>query len=183
MPNFYSDNDDWLFYVNQYIDWKELVELVELNFTAKEAPKTWDEALESYREILELVGEFVANEVAPRARQIDAQGMQLKDGVVEGGEAHQAIFAQLDEMGMYGLSVPRELGGMNLPVLVYFIVNELFARGDVSRTRAGEGGVGLGLSLVKAIAVAHGGSVRLESAPGDTTVSVQLPGLAEATAD
>ncbi len=60
---------------------------------------------------------------------------------------------------------------------------ERFARGDVSRTRAGEGGVGLGLSLVKAITVAHGGSVRLDSAPGDTTVTVQLPGLAEATVD
>lgn len=60
---------------------------------------------------------------------------------------------------------------------------ERFARGDSSRTRAGEGGVGLGLSLVKAIAVAHGGSVRLESAPGDTTVAVLLPGLGEATAD
>ncbi len=60
---------------------------------------------------------------------------------------------------------------------------ERFARGDVSRTRAGDGGVGLGLSLVKAIAVAHGGSVRLDSASGETTVTVQLPGLAEATAD
>ncbi|MEZ5091923.1 ATP-binding protein [Nocardioides sp.] len=59
---------------------------------------------------------------------------------------------------------------------------ERFARGDVSRTRAGEGGVGLGLSLVKAIAVAHGGSVRLESTPGDTTITVALPGLIEATA-
>jgi two-component system, OmpR family, sensor kinase len=59
---------------------------------------------------------------------------------------------------------------------------ERFARGDASRTRAGQGGVGLGLSLVKAIAVAHGGSVRLESTPGDTTVTVLLPGLTEATA-
>jgi alkylation response protein AidB-like acyl-CoA dehydrogenase len=132
MPNFFADNDDWLFYVDQHIGWKELVELVELNFTAKDAPETWQEAVESYKEILNLVGEFVANEVAPRAKQIDAQGMQLVDGVVVGGEAHQAIFAQLDEMGMYGMSVPRELGGMNLPVLIYFIVNELIARGDVS---------------------------------------------------
>ena len=52
---------------------------------------------------------------------------------------------------------------------------ERFARGDVARTRAGEGGgYGLGLSLVAAIATAHGGTVRLHSVPGDTTVSVQL---------
>ena len=56
---------------------------------------------------------------------------------------------------------------------------ERFARGDVARTRSdnghGPGGYGLGLSLVDAIATAHGGAVRLDSTPGDTTVSVDLP--------
>jgi two-component system, OmpR family, sensor kinase len=55
---------------------------------------------------------------------------------------------------------------------------ERFARGDVSRSRGldgGDGGYGLGLSLVHAVTVAHGGQVRLESIPGDTTVSVDLP--------
>jgi two-component system OmpR family sensor kinase len=52
---------------------------------------------------------------------------------------------------------------------------ERFARGDAARTRSGaEGGYGLGLSLVAAIASAHGGSVSLHSVPGDTTVSVEL---------
>jgi two-component system OmpR family sensor kinase len=49
---------------------------------------------------------------------------------------------------------------------------ERFTRGDAARTR---GGVGLGLSLVKAIVGAHGGAVRLESRPGDTTITVALP--------
>lgn len=50
---------------------------------------------------------------------------------------------------------------------------ERFTRGDPARQRAG--GAGLGLALVKAIAEAHGGTVSLRSAPGDTTVSVGLP--------
>jgi two-component system, OmpR family, sensor kinase len=54
---------------------------------------------------------------------------------------------------------------------------ERFARGDVARTRGGdEGGYGLGLSLVEAIVTAHGGHVHLRSVPGDTTVTVDLPG-------
>ncbi|HQR28441.1 MAG TPA: HAMP domain-containing sensor histidine kinase [Nocardioides sp.] len=52
---------------------------------------------------------------------------------------------------------------------------ERFARGDVARARNDEGGVGLGLSLVKAIVTAHGGTVALASRPGDTTVTVRLP--------
>ncbi|MEE8408863.1 MAG: acyl-CoA dehydrogenase family protein [Myxococcota bacterium] len=133
MPNFFTDNDDLRFYIDQYIDWEKLVGLVELNYTAKDAPKNWEEALEGYKEILSLVGDFVANEVAPRAAAIDEQGVHMDaDGKVEAGEAQKAIFSQLDEMGIYGLSVPRELGGMNLPLLVYFVINELMGRGDVS---------------------------------------------------
>lgn len=47
---------------------------------------------------------------------------------------------------------------------------ERFARADAGRVRAG--GVGLGLALVEAIVLAHGGSVTLTSAPGDTLVAV-----------
>ena len=50
---------------------------------------------------------------------------------------------------------------------------ERFVRGDAARTRAG--GAGLGLSMVRAIVEAHGGSVDLASAPGDTTITVRLP--------
>ncbi|MBI5511802.1 MAG: acyl-CoA dehydrogenase family protein [Deltaproteobacteria bacterium] len=133
MANFYSDNDDLKFYVDHYIDWPELVDLTELHFNAKDAPKDWKEAVGGYRDVLELVGQFVADEVAPRARALDAEGMHLgKDGAVQGGPAHETIFAALKEMGVYGLCVPRELGGMNFPTMVYFLVNELFARGDVS---------------------------------------------------
>ena len=51
---------------------------------------------------------------------------------------------------------------------------ERFSRGDSSRTRA-SGGSGLGLSIVKAIVAAHGGSVRVSSEPGDTAFIVDLP--------
>lgn len=50
---------------------------------------------------------------------------------------------------------------------------ERFVRGDRARTR--DGGTGLGLSLVKAIAEAHGGEVFLDSEAGDTTIGFQLP--------
>ena len=51
---------------------------------------------------------------------------------------------------------------------------ERFTRGDTSRTRA-SGGAGLGLSLVSAIAEAHGGRAAVESQPGSTTFTVDLP--------
>jgi two-component system OmpR family sensor kinase len=53
---------------------------------------------------------------------------------------------------------------------------ERFVRGDAARNRSG--GAGLGLSLVEAIALAHGGTVDLRSEPGDTVITVNLPGPA-----
>ncbi len=49
---------------------------------------------------------------------------------------------------------------------------ERFVRADAGRHR--EGGVGLGLALVQAIVSAHGGTVTLTSAPGDTLIVVRL---------
>jgi two-component system OmpR family sensor kinase len=54
-------------------------------------------------------------------------------------------------------------------------VFERFYRTDSSRTRA-SGGVGLGLSIVAAVAAAHGGEASVESEPGrGTTFRIELP--------
>ncbi|MEO9175672.1 MAG: ATP-binding protein [Gaiellales bacterium] len=56
-------------------------------------------------------------------------------------------------------------------------VFERFYRVDRSRNRR-EGGAGLGLAIVDAVAHAHGGSVSIRSVPGvGTTVSLVIPVL------
>nr|WP_245695430.1 HAMP domain-containing sensor histidine kinase [Streptomyces antibioticus] len=53
-------------------------------------------------------------------------------------------------------------------------VFERFTRADRRRTDAPGGGAGLGLSIVAAVAEAHGGEVSLRSAQGSTTFTVRL---------
>jgi two-component system OmpR family sensor kinase len=66
-------------------------------------------------------------------------------------------------------------GGPGLAPEVAERVFERFYRADTARTRAG-GGTGLGLAIVAGVVEAHGGTVRVESAPGEgARFSLRLP--------
>ncbi|MFD5757241.1 sensor histidine kinase, partial [Streptomyces sp. NPDC127044] len=67
--------------------------------------------------------------------------------------------------------------GPGIPQHLLPSVFERFTRGDVSRARGGptEGGSGLGLAIVEAVTVAHGGRIHVESAPGRTEFTLELP--------
>lgn len=132
MGNFFKDNEDLRFYFDHGIDWRALVEVTEHRFRAPDAPKSVEEAVELYREVAELVGGFVADEIAPHAAQIDREAVHFEAGEVVFPDRLRGIFEQIDEMGLHGLCVPRELGGMNSPLMLYFLLSEMFGRADVS---------------------------------------------------
>ncbi|HOZ45687.1 MAG TPA: acyl-CoA dehydrogenase family protein [Candidatus Hydrogenedentes bacterium] len=132
MANFFDDNEDLQFYVDRAIDWTPLVDLTEYHHKAPDAFATAQEAVEFYRSVLDLVGQFSAEEVAPLAAEIDRNHPQLDGGNVVFPEVQQAIYDQVKGLEIHGMSLPRELGGMNCPYILVLLCTELFARGDVS---------------------------------------------------
>lgn len=128
--NFYLDNEDLRFHVERAYDWSELVALYECDFSDPDGFKTVEEAVEFYRDVLEIVGKFVAIEVAPVARKVDEQHPMLVDGEVVVPDEVTKIFDGFREMGLYSLNLPRSLGGLNAPFTTYFIISELIARAD-----------------------------------------------------
>ncbi len=132
MSSFYRDNADLQFYVERWIDWEPLARLTEQGFRHAEGFGDAAEATQFYRDILEMVGEFVAEEVAPHAAAIDRQGLTLKDGEVVFPPQLEAIFKKIKDLELHGMCLPRELGGMNAPLLLYMLSSELLARADVS---------------------------------------------------
>ena len=82
MANFFTDNDDLRWYIERGIDWEPLVRTTEADFRNPDGPKSVAEALAFYQETLEMVGGFVADEIAPHAAELDREGVRH-----EGGEA------------------------------------------------------------------------------------------------
>ncbi len=132
MANYLLDNDDLLFYLDKGIDWDPVVRLTEREFADEDGPRDLAEARELYRDIAQMVGQFSAEEVAPRAKAIEAGGVRVEDGEAVSAPELDEIFDQIRELDLHRLNIPRELDGMNCPLLLYFINCELMARADVS---------------------------------------------------
>lgn len=132
MAHFYRDHQELQYYVEHGIDWEPVVELTEREFQFDNGFDDTEEAVDFYRSVLEMVGEFVAEEIDPEVQAIDRKGLELVDGEVEAPEEMEAIFDKLKPLKLHGLTLPRELGGMNCPVLIYMLATEMFGRADVS---------------------------------------------------
>src|SRR5271165_292084 len=132
MPSYFEDNEDLKFYFDDGVDWARLAEVTEYGYRSEGGFKTAAEAKVFYREVAELTGALVAEEVAPRSAQIDREGAHLQDGEAVCGPAMDAAFAAVYGAELQKLCLPRELGGLNAPLLVYFLTGEMLARADVS---------------------------------------------------
>jgi alkylation response protein AidB-like acyl-CoA dehydrogenase len=164
MSNFLSDNADLRFYLDKGIDWEPLVRVTESDFRSPDGFKSVEEARQFYRDTLELVGGFAADEIAPHAAELDRQAVELVDGEAKFPPRLQGIFDQIKELGLHGLSVPRELGGMNAPLLLYYMASELFGRADVS-VMAHHGFHG-GMAMAMLMFSLREGTTRIDPATG-----------------
>jgi alkylation response protein AidB-like acyl-CoA dehydrogenase len=132
MASFLKDNDDLLYYFEKGLDWDALVEATERGGLAASGYGSTAEAVAFFREIAETVGEFVATEIAPYTAEIDRGGVIFENGEARFPARAQGIFDSIKQLELHGLCVPRELGGLNAPMALYYLVSEMFGRADVS---------------------------------------------------
>lgn len=132
MANFYSDNEDLLYYVDRGIDWSPLVELTEFGYRTPDGFKNADEAVEFYKDILNMIGAFVADEIGPYSAEIDREGVTFENGEAKLGPRQQQIFDGIAALELHGMCLPRELGGQNCPLTLFTLANEIMGRADIS---------------------------------------------------
>ena len=166
MANFFKDNDDLQFYFDKGVDWDALVQITEHDFADADGEgfSSTEEAVDFYRDVLEMFGQFVAEEIKPYEKEIDAKGVELVDGEVVFPERLEGIFEKIKELHLHGLPLPRELGGMNAPMMVYFLNSELMARADVSTM--GHHGFHAGMAMAALVFSALEGSSDIDPATG-----------------
>lgn len=105
-----------------------------------------------------------------RLRQV--LGNLVDNAIKYSGENTTVLLSSSSEEGGIRIAVRDE--GIGIPEAEQSRVWERLYRADASRSR---GGLGLGLSFVRAVVEAHGGSVRVDSQVGKGSIfSVWLPG-------
>lgn len=126
MPNFFLENPDLLTTFDRVVRWDEIVPLSEgSEANVADTASTW-------REVLSVAGEYIGSEVAKRARRVDELGVIRDNGKVSLSEPLQANIKGLAELGLVGLSFPKDYGGSGLPFTVTAFVIEMLARACAS---------------------------------------------------
>ena len=135
MPNYFTDNSDLQFIFNNS-DLKEVVAIAEDNYKqAKEfnyAPLNYEDSIENYRKVLEIVGDIAGNFIAERASAVDEEGAILMDGKVHYAIGTEENLKQLSQADLRGMIFPRKYGGLNFPFTFYLMAIEIISRADAS---------------------------------------------------
>ncbi|MGD0998299.1 MAG: acyl-CoA dehydrogenase family protein [Thermoleophilia bacterium] len=133
MSNFYTDDPDLVRQL-ETLDLRRVVALREDDYgQARDfayAPHDYDDALDSYRRTLEIVGDIAGEFVAPRAEDVDRAGATLADGEVCYAPGMSEALERLRQADLMGITLPRRFGGLNFPVTVSVMIVEMISRAD-----------------------------------------------------
>ena len=135
MSNFFLDNKDLQFHFRN-LNIPEVVAFAEDNYEQakenSEAPVNYEDAIENYRKVLEIVGDIAGNFIAPRAVDVDVEGAHFDDGKVEYASGTRENLDRLAQAEMMGMIFPRKYGGLNFPFTIYLMSTEIISRADAS---------------------------------------------------
>ena len=133
MSNYYTDHPEIAFHLEHPL-MKRIVELKERNYEDQEhfedAPVNYEDAIENYKRILEITGDVAANIIEPNSEAVDLEGPHLENGRMKYASKTIENIKATRQAGLWGLSMPRRYGGLNLPNLTFSMLSEVIAAAD-----------------------------------------------------
>lgn len=135
MANFYTDTPQFQHYL-QHPLMKRIVELKERNYADQEsydhAPMDFEDAMDSYDKVLEVVGEICGEIIEPNAESVDHTGPTVKNGRVTYASPTQENLDVLNKAELMGMGLARKYGGLNFPMVPYMMCADIVSRSDAS---------------------------------------------------
>lgn len=133
MANYYTDHPEIEFHLDHPL-MKRIVELKEKGYAEKDqfadAPVCYEDAIENYKRVLDITGDVAANIIEPNSESVDLEGPHLVDGrMVYASKTVENIDATC-KAGLWGVSMPRKYGGLNLPNVVFSMLSEVISAAD-----------------------------------------------------
>ncbi len=113
---------------------KRIVELKERDFADKDqfdyAPVSYDDAIENYKRIVEITDEVAKNIIEPNSESVDLEGPHLENNrMIYASKTYENLDATR-KAGLWGITMPRRFGGLNLPMTVFSMLSELVSAAD-----------------------------------------------------
>ena len=135
MANFFLDNKDLQYHLEHPL-MRKIVELKERNFSEKDlydyAPQNFEDAMDSYRRVMEIVGGVCGDVIAPNAEGVDKEGPRVENDRVIYASGTVENMKAVNAAGLSGLTLPRRFKGLNFPLLCFVMANEMVSRADAS---------------------------------------------------
>ena len=133
MANYYTDHPEIEFHLNHPL-MKRVVDLKERNYAEKDqfedAPVNYDDAIENYKRLLDITGDVAGNIIEPNSESVDQEGPHLENGrMIYASKTFENLEATR-KAGLWGLSMPRRYGGLNLPNAVFSMASEIISAAD-----------------------------------------------------
>lgn len=133
MSNYYTDHPEIEFHLNHPL-MKRVVDLKERNYVEKDqfedAPVNYEDAIENYKRLLDITGDVAANIIEPNSEDVDLEGPHLENGrMIYASKTFENLDATR-KAGLWGLSMPRRYGGLNLPNAIFSMASEIIAAAD-----------------------------------------------------
>ena len=115
---------------------ERIVELKENFYTEADkydyAPADFADAMDNFERVLELTGSVCDEVIAPNAESVDREGSHCSGGRVQYSAGTAQNLKVMHQAGMSGFGLPRQYGGLNMPVTVFSAVGEMISRADAS---------------------------------------------------
>ena len=116
--NYYSDNPEWKWMFDNGIDWDSIIPLYYTQYPTEDGFNNKDEVKNFIEELITATGDWTANSVAPRARELDHEGAgKVENGNTIPGKCLQATYDEAKELQLVGMCADTAHGGMGAPVI------------------------------------------------------------------